>query len=83
MDFPHEPAEPRKAIEPPALDSLVRGIALLAGALAAGLAGGRLVRSGFPAIALAPFLWLTALWLAWAGAVQAGGGARFDDHPWV
>jgi hypothetical protein len=33
-------------------------------------------------LALPPLAALGLL-LAWASAVQLGGGARFDDHPWV
>lgn len=80
---PHGPVEPRQAIEPPALDSLIRGIALVAAALLVLFGAGRAARAGRAGIAAVPVLGTVAALLAWGGAVQLGGGARYDDHPWV
>lgn len=81
---PHEPAplEARRLI--PERPLLVRGLALLAIAVAA-LAGivGSFQKAGWLAIPLAPLLALVAVLGAWAAAIHLTGGERFDDHPWV
>ncbi|MEP6872196.1 MAG: hypothetical protein ABI939_10160 [Anaerolineaceae bacterium] len=82
--LPHEPApaEPRRLI--PERPLLVRGVALLALALAAvfGLLGAAR-KAAWLGVLLAPPLALTAALATWAAAIHLTGGERFDDHPWV
>lgn len=82
--LPHEPAAPEQRRLIPERPMLVRGVALLAVALAAlfGLFGAT-QKAGWLAIVFAPPLLLTAILAAWAAAIQLTGGERFDDHPWV
>jgi hypothetical protein len=77
----HEPA-PRERFEPPAAAMVVRGLFMAAAAILAAGAAGRMARSAPGALAAGP-LSAVALLLAWAGLVHLGGGAKFDDHPWV
>lgn len=85
--LPHEPAAPEQRRLIPERPLLVRGVALLAMALAAlfGLFGlfGATQKAGWLAIVFAPPLLLTALLAAWAAAIHLTGGERYDDHPWV
>ena len=82
--LPHEPSppEPRRLI--PERPMLVRGVALLAIAVAA-LASlfGATQKTRWFGVLLAPPLVLTAVLAAWAAAIHLTGGERFDDHPWV
>ncbi len=82
--LPHEPAppEPRRLV--PERPMLVRGLALLALAVAA-LAAliGVFQKAAVLGVIVAPVFGLTALLAVWAAAIHLTGGQRFDDHPWV
>jgi hypothetical protein len=72
--------EERQYFEPPAFGSIVRGVIMTAGAIAAALAGARAARSGVPWVAATPAFAVSAVLLAWAGLIHLVGGERFDDH---
>lgn len=83
--MPHDPAppEPRRLI--PERPMLIRGLALMALAVAALLAAfSSIQKAGWlAAISVAPLLALTSALAAWAAAIHLTGGEKFDDHPWV
>lgn len=83
--MPHEPAPPEPKRLLPERPMLIRGLALMALAVAALLGAiGSIQKAGWPAaFSLAPLLALTSGLAAWAAAIHLTNGEKFDDHPWV
>jgi hypothetical protein len=79
----HHGEPPRQRFEPPAMAMVVRGLFFAAAAAIGAVAAARAARRPVSGVLLTPPLALVSLLLAWAGAIHLGGGARFDDHPWV
>jgi hypothetical protein len=80
---PHPAAEPHHATDAAANGAQARGVMLAAAAMAVGAAMAGMARRGPVGLLTVPPLGAVGVLLAWASAVQLGGGARFDDHPWV
>ena len=81
---PHEPAPPEARRLVPEGPLLLRGLALVAVAVASLAALVAIFqKAALLGALLAPVLGLTALIAAWSAAIHLTGGQRFDDHPWV